>query len=97
MVIETTKHSRRIVHDAKVQARMDSDLKQATEAIFAKLGLTATDAIRMFYTQVQLHQGLPFAVRIPNQETLLALRESEKPEELETVGSAEELFSNLGD
>ena len=76
---------------------MDSDLKQANEAIFVKLGLTATDPIRMFYTQVKHHQGLLFPVCIPNQETLLALQEAKTTENLEKIGSTEELFSNLND
>ena len=30
------------------------------------LGLTASDAIRLFYRQLALHKGLPFDVKLPN-------------------------------
>lgn len=79
----------------KVQARMEPDLKKAAEAVFDQLGISATEAIRIFYKQVELHQGLPFEVKIPNETTLAALHEAEKPEHLETFDSVDELFDNL--
>lgn len=79
----------------KVQARMEPDLKKAAEAVFDQLGISATEAIRIFYKQVELHQGLPFEVKIPNETTLAALQEAENPERLETFDSVDELFDNL--
>jgi antitoxin component of RelBE/YafQ-DinJ toxin-antitoxin module len=35
-----------------------------------------TEAIRMFYTQITLRNGLPFDVAIPNDETIKALEDS---------------------
>ena len=52
-----------------IRARIDPDLKVRAEAILGTLGLNASDAIRLFYTQVTLSDGLPFDVRIPNAET----------------------------
>jgi DNA-damage-inducible protein J len=43
--------------------------------VLHKLGLTASDAIRLFYRQVALRKGLPFDVRLPNAETRRAMRE----------------------
>ncbi len=50
---------------AVVQARMHPDLKAAAESVFAHLGLSPSEAIRVFYKQVELHQGLPFDLKIP--------------------------------
>ena len=36
----------------------------------------------MFYAQVELHQGLPFSVNIPNPETIEAMKEGENPDRL---------------
>ena len=55
---------------AMIRARVEPELKQEAEKVFAKLGLTATEAIRLFYRQTALHNGLPFELRIPNEETL---------------------------
>ena len=77
----------------RIEARIDTDLKQAAEAVFAKLGISPSEAIRMFYKQVEIHNGFPFDVRIPNAETLEALEEAEHyPERMTRYGSAEEMF-----
>jgi DNA-damage-inducible protein J len=59
-----------------VSARIDPELKQNVEHIFQELGLTTTQAITLFYKQVDLHRGLPFEVRLPNEVTLQALAEA---------------------
>jgi DNA-damage-inducible protein J len=78
---------------SRVEARMDSDLKQAAEAIFSQLGVSPSEAIRIFYQQVCLHQGLPFDVRIPNAETMAALQEINHPERLIRHDRVEDMFA----
>jgi DNA-damage-inducible protein J len=58
-----------------IRARVDSKLKADAEAVLHKLGLTASDAIRLFYRQLALRKGLPFDVKLPNAKTLQAMRE----------------------
>src|SRR5262249_2485040 len=58
-----------------VRARVDSKLKADAEAVLKTLGLTASDAIRMFYGQVATRKGLPFDAKVPNAETRRAMRE----------------------
>ena len=62
--------------DATVRARVDSDLKQETDAIFKKLGLNTSQAIVMFLNMVKLNNGIPFDVKIPNKDTLKAMQET---------------------
>ena len=79
----------------RIEARIESDLKQAAEAVFSKLGVSPSDAIRIFYKQVELHQGFPFDVQIPNAETLVAIEEVEKhPERLKRYNSVDEMFED---
>ena len=59
-----------------IRARVEPDLKDDAEKVFSALGLSATEAITLFYKQVALCQGLPFAVRIPNAETREAIRQA---------------------
>ncbi|NDE89741.1 MAG: type II toxin-antitoxin system RelB/DinJ family antitoxin [Alphaproteobacteria bacterium] len=59
----------------QISVRIDHATKAAAEGVFNVLGLSATDAIRMFYRQVALQRGLPFAAKIPNPETLAAIKE----------------------
>ncbi len=59
-----------------IRARMEPDLKARAETILHELGLSATDAITVFYRQIVLHGGLPFGVLIPNELTQKTLRDS---------------------
>lgn len=56
-----------------IHTRMTPHLKHAAEEVFEAIGLTTADAVRLFFKQVELHQGLPFEVRIPNAESKKAL------------------------
>jgi DNA-damage-inducible protein J len=53
-----------------IHARVPLDLKEDVAKILKELGLSATEAITLFYSQVKLRKGLPFPVQIPNKETL---------------------------
>ena len=50
-----------------VHARMDTALKENVEAILAQLGLTSSDAIKLFYKQIELNGGLPFELKVPDK------------------------------
>jgi DNA-damage-inducible protein J len=79
-----------------IRARIDPDLKIRAESILGELGLNASDAIRLFYTQVALSDGLPFDVRIPNAATRKAIREARGGKGLKHYTSAAEMFEKLG-
>ena len=50
-----------------VHARMDTALKENVEVILAQLGLTSSDAIKLFYKQIELNGGLPFELKVPDK------------------------------
>jgi addiction module RelB/DinJ family antitoxin len=54
--------------EAVVRSRVDEKLKKGSEAILRRHGVTPTEAIRMFFTQITLRQGLPFAVTVNGTE-----------------------------
>ena len=59
-----------------IRARVEPEIKRRAESVLRELGPSPTEAIRMFYRQVILRRGLPFAVEIPNAETQAAMREA---------------------
>jgi DNA-damage-inducible protein J len=79
-----------------VTVRLDPDLKDHAERIFGELGLTVSQAIALFYRQVELHDGLPFEVRIPNATTRRALEDAKARRGLTSYASTDELFADLG-
>ncbi len=81
---------------ATVHARIEPDLKVRVENLFSQLGLSTTEAITLYYKQVDLHRGLPFPVKIPNAGTVSALQEADSGEGLTEWDSLEEMKAVLG-
>lgn len=79
-----------------ISVRLDPDLKEDVEEILEELGLSTSQAIVLFYKQVQLHQGLPFQVKVPNAVTRAALEEARARRNLTTHETTDELFADLG-
>jgi DNA-damage-inducible protein J len=78
-----------------VHARVDPQLKKAAERVFAKIGISTTEAIRLFLKQVELHKGLPFPVSIPNAETIAAMMETNDAAALKRYRSFRELRERI--
>ncbi len=82
-----------------VRARIEPELKHDVEGILKTLGMNTTEAINLFYTQIKLHHGLPFNVKIPNAETVRAMKELEADRgknKIKTYDSAKDMFEDLG-
>jgi DNA-damage-inducible protein J len=73
---------------ATVRARVEPALKRDAEAVLKKIGLTSSEAITLFLTQVRLAKGIPFPVRIPNKQTEQALKDARAGRKVESFESA---------
>ena len=81
-----------------IQTRIDNQTKKNAELIFGKLGLSLSDAIRMFLSQSIINRGLPFQPRLydePSDETIRAIREVEAGIHSKRFDSMEELIKDL--
>ncbi len=74
-----------------IHARIDPKLKKSADRIFSEIGISTAEAIRVFLKQVELHQGLPFPVSLPNEETVAAMMEANSPSTLKRYRSFREL------
>ncbi|HEU0085231.1 MAG TPA: type II toxin-antitoxin system RelB/DinJ family antitoxin [Bradyrhizobium sp.] len=81
---------------ASVNARIEPAVKKKAERIFAAIGISASDAVGMFYRQVVYRRGLPFDARIPNATTVAALEELEHGKGEVFRGSTRKFFDDLG-
>lgn len=73
---------------------MEPETKRRAESVLQKLGITPTEAIRIFYRQISLRGGLPFAVEIPNERTSTTLERSRRGEELTEFDTLDEMFES---
>jgi addiction module RelB/DinJ family antitoxin len=48
--------------DTRVQFRIDSAVKDGAFAVFNEMGITPSEAVRVFFMQVQKTRSLPFSV-----------------------------------
>jgi DNA-damage-inducible protein J len=64
--------------DATVRARVDAQLKKDVEQILSEIGLSTSQAITLFLKGIKRERGIPFELKIPNEETLQAMREVEE-------------------
>ena len=70
-----------------VFVRIEPDLKTQAEQVLSDLGLSISGAINLFFKQIVLNQGLPFAVRKPKREMCYELMTEE--EMMESLGESE--------
>ena len=86
---------------ANINVRIDNNVKENAEAVFASLGITPTAAISLFYNQVIRTNSIPFELKadIPNKETLQAIQEVEdmekNPEKYKGYDSVDSLMEDL--
>ena len=78
-----------------VRARINPELKRNVEMLLSKLGLTTTQAITLFFQQMELRNGLPFSVELPNEETQDVFEKTDRGEELVECEDADDMFKKL--
>jgi len=52
--------------NATISMRIDDQLKSDVETIFHQLGLTTSEAIKIFFAAVRNRKGLPFQLQVPS-------------------------------
>ena len=81
-----------IAKDATVKSRINADLKNKVDKVLNSLGMTSSEAIRLFYNQIAMRQEFPLELKIPNQETANALN---APLENKGYDTVDQLFDDV--
>jgi DNA-damage-inducible protein J len=81
---------------AMVRARIEPELKEHAEEVFKQLGISVTQAITLFYKQVEIRNGLPFNVVIPTSETIRTFEATDSDKDLVVCEDADDMFKKLG-
>lgn len=83
--------------DSVIRARIEPGLKAEATNVLKSMGLTPSDAIRLFLHRVVDERALPFPVKAPNAETEAALRDAQAGRGLKRHASVETLFADLSE
>ena len=77
--------------------RVDDDTKlQATETL-ASMGMSVSDAVRLFLRRVVADQSFPLELKVPNAETRAAIAEADEMAQVRRTrfSTADDLFKDL--
>ena len=55
---------------SSVFTRIEPELKEQAEQILSQLGIPMANAINLYLRQIVLHNGIPFAVKLPQNKPL---------------------------
>ena len=82
---------------AMVHVRVNEQIKAQAAETLATMGLTVSDAVRVFLTRVVAEQQMPFAIKVPNAETRAAMAEADEMirNHQARFMTADELFDDL--
>ena len=62
-------------NSATIQTRIDPKIKKQAKKILDTLGLTMSEAIGAYLRQIVLRKGIPFELKIPNENTIQAIEQ----------------------
>lgn len=84
-------------HSSMLHVRMDTEMKQKATMALAAMGMTASEAVRLFFHRIAVDQAFPLELKVPNAQTRSAMAESEEMMSRGTArfASADEMFAEL--
>ena len=71
--------------EATVRSRLNPDLKEQAEAVLNSIGMTSSEAIRLFYNQIAIRKEFPLELKTPNKTTLEAFNDEHEVVSLDEV------------
>jgi DNA-damage-inducible protein J len=78
-----------------IRTHLEPDLKSAADEVLARLGLTAGEAVHLFYRELVTQDGLPFGARTPNATTRETFEKTDRGEDVVLCRDADDLFHKL--
>lgn len=81
-----------------VRCRIDQKTKTEASEVIEAMGLSVSDAIRLFLRRVAVEGAIPFELRVPNAKTIEAIKELENPAtkaKLKKYASLDEMHKEL--
>lgn len=71
--------------DCIIRSRIEPSLKIKATRILNEMGISMSDALRLFLKQVVVTKSLPFQIKLPNAETIKAMEAADRGEGTETT------------
>jgi DNA-damage-inducible protein J len=77
-----------------LHVRVDERDKTVASAALAAMGLTLSEAVRVYLKRIAVEGAIPFALKIPNEATKVAMQEARAMAQAR-FANADDLFDGL--
>jgi len=77
-----------------IHIRLDEHTKAQASAALESMGLSMSEAVRMYLTRIASEQRIPFDIKVPNAKTRAAMEEARSLSNMR-FDSADEIFDTL--
>jgi DNA-damage-inducible protein J len=74
---------------------LDTEMKKKAQAIFKQYGMGLSDAFNIFLSQSVMERGIPFQIKIPNDDTAQIIQDAREGKNMTKV-SLNELKEEIG-
>jgi len=64
---------------------LDANMKKKAQEIFKQYGMGLSDAFNIFLAQAVMERGIPFDVKIPNEETAEVIKDARKGKNISKI------------
>ena len=73
---------------------LDADIKKKAQEIFKQYGMGLSDAFNIFLAQSVMQRGIPFEIKIPNEDTAKVIKDARDGKNMSKI-SIEELKEDI--
>ena len=80
----------------QTSVRVEKEFYDEAKEVFKKFGLSFGDAVNIFLAKVALEKGIPFNLKLPNEELENRIKNIEEDKNTKIYNSSKELFDDLG-
>jgi len=80
---------------SRTNVYLDIEMKEKAKEIFKQYGMGLSDAFNIFLSQAVMERGIPFEIKIPNNETVKAIEDAREGKNMTKV-SLEDLKKEAG-
>ncbi|WP_458699932.1 type II toxin-antitoxin system RelB/DinJ family antitoxin [Sulfurospirillum sp. 1307] len=74
-----------VTNKVRTNVYLDKTMKEQAKDIFKQYGMGLSDAFNIFLSQSVMEKGIPFEIKIPNTETLQAMKDIDEGVDLEEI------------
>jgi DNA-damage-inducible protein J len=80
-----------------IHVRVDDDIREEASSVLESLGLSVSDAVRVFLHRVVATQSFPLELKVPNETTRSAIAEAREIRKARRArfATSDELFDDL--